>query len=178
VLSKLNAPATSVLITSPLTSKLPSSIKLPVTVPPVNLFRYLFSTYVLTAFCVGAVLKSCVPILEIKFELSLTSLSSTPTGMPSLINGPTLVRPFRSISLAFSVMLPVSALTPKKLPTLKLPIWSTVPPANTLPLLVSMISCSGIALPPKNGSALYVIPAPTYSNACPEVEIVAEMYQH
>ena len=178
VFNKLNAPDVSVLITSPLTSKSPLSVISPSTVPPVSLFRYLFSTYVLTAFCVGAVLKSCVPILEIKFALSLTSLSSTPTGIPSLINGPTLVRPLRSISLALSVMLPVSALTPKKLPTLKLPIWSTVPPANTLPLLVSIISCSGIAVPPKNGSALYVTPAPTYSNACPEVLIVETLYKY
>ena len=44
VFSKLNGPVSSVLITSPLTSKSPLSIKLPVTVPPVSLFKYLFST--------------------------------------------------------------------------------------------------------------------------------------
>ena len=65
--------------------------------------------------------------------MSLTSFNSKPTGIPFLINGPTLVNPDKSISLAFSVMLPVNAFTPKKSPTLKLPIWSTVPPANTLP---------------------------------------------
>ncbi len=70
------------------------------------------------------------------------------------MNGPILAIPLKLISSAFSVMAPVSALTLKKLPTLKLPIWSTVPPANTLPLSVSVISFSAIALPPKNGSAL------------------------
>ena len=65
-----------------------------------------------------------------------------------------LAIPVKSIWLALRVIAPVSALTAKKLPTLKLPIWSTVPPANTLPVFVSTISFAAIGEPPKNGSAL------------------------
>ena len=108
--------------TSPVVVILPVTVTFPITVPPVVLFKYLFSTYETTAACVGTVSDSVMPVLAIKFVLLLTSLNSTPTGMPSLWNGPIALIPDKLSWLALSVIAPVNALTLKNCPTAKLPI--------------------------------------------------------